>query len=71
MQVCARHSKKRSTAVVSFSWLCKMSTYSASGERILQVADPKLLESVDCSKGIKQYDFGMSEVYIGLFEGSG
>ena len=48
-----------------------MSTYSASGERILQVADPKLLESVDCSKGIKQYDFGMSEVYIGLFEGSG
>ena len=30
-----------------------MSTYSASGERILQVADPKLLESVDCSKSIK------------------
>ena len=39
-----------------------MSTYSASGERILQVADPKLLESVPV-----QYDLGMSEVYIGLF----
>ena len=52
-----------------------MSTYSASGERFLQVADPKLLESVDCSteeyKVPAQYDFGMSEVYIGLFEGSG
>ena len=35
------------------SWLYKMSTYSASGERILQVVDPKLLESVDCSKRVK------------------
>ena len=51
-----------------------MNTYSSSGERILQVVDPKLLESVDCSKSVKvpaQYDFCKSEVYIGLFEGSG
>ena len=30
-----------------------MSTYLYSGERILQVVDPKLLESVDCSKSVK------------------
>ena len=38
--------------VNAVGWPCKMSTYSASGERILQVADPKLLKSVDCSKSI-------------------
>ena len=63
MQVCARHSKSVVLQLLALAG-------SASGERILQVADPKLLQSVDC-KVPAQYDSGMSEVYIGLFEGSG
>ena len=54
MQVCARHSKSVVLQLLALAGCARrVYTYSASGERILQVADPKLLESVDCSKSIK------------------